>query len=213
MTLTLLVCGAVPIQGGDQPSRKGATEEFLNIVAWETLQMILTPAPVTPPNSPTSSSTFTFPAPAEEVSTRLQKPSRAKASSTKLVPEDGNDADESEAEELEPVPRRKRTRVCSFSGSAPNLRRVPNKKTKEVVKQEDSSTEDLKSVDTTDLCRVTPEVWKNVGSELKAIAEKFSRNGGVASFKRSVGGNEISKNVVTIAINIFIWKLMKRLMN
>ena len=236
MTLTLLLCGAVPIgtEKPPLPNRKGSSrEEFINTLAWETIQMILTPT--TPPNSPTATaqaSTFTFPASPQEVSTRLQQKPRKStktvtAASSSPLPaklSDGNDADESEAED-QPEVRRKRVRVSSFSGAAPNLRRVPHKKKKDVVAPATSSADDkaaVASVDTTDMSRLSyqdPEVWRRIGTELKTIAAKFSRNGGdsgtvvTTGGKRFGGGGEMSKNVVTIAINILIWKLMKRLMS
>ena len=233
MTLTLLLCGAVPIGTEQQPlsNRKGSSrEEFINTLAWETIQMILTPT--TPPNSPSAStaSTFTFPASPQEVSTRLQqkpkKSTKSVAAASSAPPaklSDGNDADESEAED-QPEVRRKRVRVSSFSGAAPNLRRVPHKKKKEVVAPATTFADDkaaVASVDTTDMSRLSyqdPEVWRRIGTELKTIAAKFSRNGGdsgtvVPTVGKRFGGGEMSKNVVTIAINILIWKLMKRLMS
>ena len=223
MSISLILYStAVPLQndqGRVQPRGGGGVrEEILNLVVRETLQMIL--ASPTPPNSPTAGGTFSFPAPAQEVNSRLSNPTRNEKKTTreekKLSKDeqktDGNDADESdtEPEDKQPV-RRKRARLSSFSNSSAASRRVPHKKQCEVVVSEPVEVVTLDEPD----CRVG--TWKNLGTELRTIAEKFSKTG-VTSSKlcnpnsNSKGSRQISKNVVTIAINIFLWKLMRRIM-
>lgn len=220
---TLLLYTAVPIQNGEQriPRKSGQYQELLNLAVLEALELMLT-SPGAPPSSPTTGGVFSFPAPTQEISALLQ----TRQEVGRIT--DGNDADESETDdEYKPIPRRKRTRVSSFSGSAPNLRRVPHKKQKDEQFQDEEPTVDtLDSGVSVPILESNPETWKNLGSELRTIAEKFSRTSGrmgsssrcnissniSSKISSKVGPMKISGNLVTIAINILLWKLMRRML-
>lgn len=217
---TLLLYTAIPIQDGEHkiPRRSGQYQELLNLAVLEALELMLT-SPGAPPSSPTAGGVFSFPAPTQEISALLQ----TRQEVGRIT--DGNDADESETDdEYKPIPRMKRTRVSSFSGSAPHLRRVPHKKPKDEQFQDEEPT----VIDTIDsgvsvpILESNPETWKNLGSELRTIAEKFSRTSGrmglsskariSSKISSKVGPMKISGNLVTIAINILLWKLMRRML-
>lgn len=243
-------------QNRHQRRRTGGRHELLDLVVHETLQMILNPpAPATPPNTPTAGGNFSFPPPPqEEVHSRLTtynkddtKKKVDEKRSTKdglLKKTDGNDADESEPElewEMQPV-RRKRGRLSSFSNSLAAARRVPHKKTRAATpsavtprKFPTANTDESDNVvccpapRTSTAACAEPGSWTSLGSELRAIAEKFSINVDAVSVAERasvfsklhpvddtsavlMGPGNISRNVVSIAINILLWKLIRRMM-
>ena len=292
----LLMVGAVPLADGGRAAatrrrNSGPGTELFQLVVREALDRILLDSrqspPGPPPNTPAAAdnnNSFTFPPPSvlnpADVADRMVATTRRVANS-KSAAGDGNEAEDEQEDEAENIydedaerqtGGRKRCRVLSFSGAVASARRVPHKRTREMVPTGDELDEHVSAIKTAAAvgrtkpknCRRNKaagcshtdgghpgtrtetsqgseeqekeeQQWRLLGQELRGVALKFamtavggpnrrrhysvkisaSAAGDVHDSKLKNGcgfsAGELSTNVVCLAVNFLLWRLLRRL--
>ena len=236
MTTKLILFGAVPFKDcegsiAQRRRKKNAITEPIDELlmlqvaseAAEAIQFVLGPrhrsqsfsstnrsSVQCPPNTPINKFSFDFENDADNEDSSDEASKRKEASQEKTL---------------------KRKRLCSFSGAAPNIRRVPNKKSSPAPKDTlaKTQTKNLPQKMTNDVTdgsivsrlsfysevqkavgsnkEILPEEqWRNLGGQLRKIADRFAGKSGTS---KAVSTEVLPNKVWSAILSFVFWKLIR----